>query len=417
MDYFFIYLQIEEITEAMETIELIVHDNDEDDDDDDDEVDLDDDGNEDNIAVNVDIDENQHNTDECNGRQSNEMLTLANDSMNFTNATYSSQPSIVSSRTNVVQNQQLHGQTLSELALGRRPSCDVSTFATNTSSSSMALSQQPQQKQNQEQQKHTVSSPNLLASPLLRLASNQSISTPTTTTERCNSGSYLGRRSSMTTPDSGVSSQTFMTTTTHTAATPRPTTPPPPPTVKSIGIGTATRTYCNKSVNSSPVRVVSTLTSPIDTHNSLVAVTREHALKQEIEQLQERLKDTEERLESFRIQHDTVSQLHRKLRESNTQLQEESEMLKLDVQHLNECANVLRTELQAARHDRDEALDLQKVLQSELEEARAEKKRALELKDRDGKTIQDLQRQCREMERILMRKHPDSVSALIGKFT
>ncbi|TMW43293.1 hypothetical protein DOY81_011630 [Sarcophaga bullata] len=43
-------------------------------------------------------------------------------------------------------------------------------------------------------------------------------------------------------------------------------------------------------------------------------------------------------------------------------------MLKLDVQHLNECANVLRTELQAARHDRDEALDLPKVLQSELED-------------------------------------------------
>lgn len=33
--------------------------------------------------------------------------------------------------------------------------------------------------------------------------------------------------------------------------------------------------------------------------------------------------------------------------------------------------------------------------------------------ERDAKTILDLQRQCKEMERILMRKHPDSVSALI----
>lgn len=408
-------LQIEEITEAMETIELIVHDNDEDDDD---QVNVDfpvDDGHGDN---DVDNDENQHNIDETNCQQS-----LASETINFTNSPYSSsQPSIVSARTNMIQNQQLlHGQTLSELALlGRRPSCDITALTGSNTSSCMALTL-GQQQQQQERQKHTVSSPNLLASPLLRLATNQ-LATATTTNERCNSGSYVGRRSSMTTPDSGVSSQTFMTNTnSHTALTPRPTTPPQPlplplpPTVKSIGIGTATPTYCNKSVNSSPVHVVSTLTSPIDTHNSLVAVTREHALKQEIEQLQERLKDTEERLESFRIQHDTVSQLHRKLRESNTQLQEESEMLKLDVQHLNECANVLRTELQAARHDRDEALDLQKVLQSELEETRAEKKRALEQKDRDAKTIQDLQRQCREMERILMRKHPDSVSALIGK--
>ncbi|XP_037823602.1 centrosomal protein of 162 kDa-like [Lucilia sericata] len=377
------YMLIEEITEAMETIELIVHDNDEDGDD--------------------DVVDGVHDDDAYNKVARNEILTLAlatNDSINMSNSTYSSLSSIISTRTNLVQHQQ------HDYGLGRRPSCDVAT--TNNSNNTSTLKQQQQSQQIAQNQ--TVSSPNLLASPLLRLANNAP-------PERCNSGSYLGRRSSMTTPDSGVSSQTYMITNTastitptHSAATPQPTSPRK---VKSIGIGTTTRTYCDKSVNSSPIHVVSTLTSPIDTHNSMISVTREHALKQEIEQLQERLKDTEERLESFRIQHDTVSQLHRKLRESNTQLQEESEILKLDVQHLNECANVLRTELQAARHDRDEALDLQKVLQNELEETRAEKKRAQEQKERDAKTIQDLQRQCREMERILMRKHPDSVSALI----
>lgn len=387
----------------METIELIVHDNDEEDDDDVNANDiLDGEGNNDDNTYTKDI----------RNKRSNELLTLAlaNDTINLSNSTYSSlSSSVISTRTNLVQHhqqqQQQHndGQTLNEYELGRRPSCDVTTYNINTSSMAQQHIEQ------QQQQKQTVSSPNLLASPLLRLAMNAP-------PERCNSGSYLGRRSSMTTPDSGISSQTYNTTAstftpTHSSAAPRPSSP----TVKSIGIGTIARSFCDKSVNSSPVHMVSTLTSPIDTHNSLASITREHALKQEIEQLQERLKDTEERLESFRIQHDTVSQLHRKLRESNTQLQEESEMLKLDVQHLNECANVLRTELQAARHDRDEALDLQKVLQNELEETRAEKKRAQEQKERDAKTIQDLQRQCREMERILMRKHPDSVSALIGK--
>lgn len=52
-------------------------------------------------------------------------------------------------------------------------------------------------------------------------------------------------------------------------------------------------------------------------------------------------------------------------------------------------------------------------MQSELDESRVDKKKYQEVNDRDAKTIQDLQRQCREMERILMRKHPDSVSALI----
>ncbi|XP_055384996.1 centrosomal protein of 162 kDa [Condylostylus longicornis] len=144
-----------------------------------------------------------------------------------------------------------------------------------------------------------------------------------------------------------------------------------------------------------------------------ISVTREHALKMEIEQLQEKLKDTEERLQSLKIQHDSLSQIHRDLRENHTQIQEESEHLKLDVQHLTECANVLRSELQSARKDRNEALEIQKTLQNEIDECKSEKKILSEQSEKDSKIIQDLKRQCKEMERILMRKHPDSVSALI----
>lgn len=173
------------------------------------------------------------------------------------------------------------------------------------------------------------------------------------------------------------------------------------------------RSFCDRSTNPSPTHSVSNATtSPIDNFS----ISREYALKHEIEVLQEKLKDTEERLQSLRIQHDSLSHLHRDLRESHTRLQEESELLKLDVQHLTECANILRSELQAARNDRNEALDVQKLLQAELEESRADKKRIQEQSEKDAKIIQDLHRQCREMERILMRKHPDSVSALIGKY-
>ncbi|XP_037931921.1 centrosomal protein of 162 kDa-like [Teleopsis dalmanni] len=220
--------------------------------------------------------------------------------------------------------------------------------------------------------------------------------------ERRNSGSAV-RRSSITTPDSGIASHTHSAQFTQTLSphknifSPTPT----PAVVKS---------FSDKSVNSSPKHMVSSVTSPIE---SMSFMTREHVLKQEIDQLQEKLKDTEERLQSLRIQHDSLAHLHRDLRDNSSHLQEESEMLKLDVQHLTECANVLRTELKAARNDRSEALELQKALQTELEETRQDKKRAQELKEKDTKVIQDLQRQCREMERILMRKHPDSVSALI----
>jgi len=71
--------------------------------------------------------------------------------------------------------------------------------------------------------------------------------------------------------------------------------------------------------------------------------------------------------------------------------------------------------LQSAQFDRNEALEIKKQLQDELDMNRFDKKKFQEQIDKDGKTILDLQRQCREMERILLRKHPDSVSALIGK--
>lgn len=187
----------------------------------------------------------------------------------------------------------------------------------------------------------------------------------------------------------------------------------PAPARKSYKPIAPVTSYSEKAVGSSPKHLVSTLTSPIE--QIACSVSREHALKCEIEQLQERLKDTEERLASVRLQSGSLSQTQRALREQNGRLQEESEMLKLDVQHLHECAGVLRTELQAARRDRDEALQLERSLRVELKEAQQDRRNALESKEKDARIIQDLQRQCHEMERILMRKHPDSVSALIGK--
>ncbi|KAL9880370.1 uncharacterized protein ACN2A1_011869 isoform 2-T2 [Glossina fuscipes fuscipes] len=348
---------IEELTEAMETIELEIIQNEEDS-----LIEP-----PDNCFVNNSLPENELNKNATTSFSS--MISYTTVCTAAVMQPQLQQPSLPGMTTQC-------NQSLYEYTLGRRSSDEVvttSAFAT------------PPQMQG--------SATSLSASPLRRLQPG----------DRRNSV-YLGPRSSMTTPDSGISSQTHVTTTSSRSSS---------PIVKSVGVSTLLHTCCDKSSNSSPRHFVSTLTSPIDTQSSLTSVTREHALKQEIEQLQERLKDTEERLESFRIQHDTLSQLHRKLRESNTQLQDESEMLKLDVQHLNECANVLRAELQSARNDRDEALELQNILKTELEETRNEKKRAQEQKEKDAKTIQDLQRQCREMERILMRKHPDSVSALI----
>lgn len=154
--------------------------------------------------------------------------------------------------------------------------------------------------------------------------------------------------------------------------------------------------------------------TPSLTPSNSFSWTRERALEQKIESLQEKLKDTEERLQSLRLQHDTMSHAQRALRDTNHQLQDQSERLKIDVQHLNECANFLRAELQSARKDRTEVLEIQRVLQRELDECRGEKRKVGDQMDGNQRTITDLQRQCKEMERILMRKNPDFMSGLMG---
>lgn len=158
-------------------------------------------------------------------------------------------------------------------------------------------------------------------------------------------------------------------------------------------------------------------TAPSPTHSMVSSTSfswaRERELENTNESLQEKVKDTEERFNSLRIQYESLSQVHRVLRENHVQLQEETDKLKIDFQILNECANVLRCELQTAKQDRESVNEIAKILQQELDENRVDRKKYQDITERDAKTIQDLQRQCREMERILMRKHPDSVSALI----
>lgn len=160
-------------------------------------------------------------------------------------------------------------------------------------------------------------------------------------------------------------------------------------------------------------KLIDKSTSPEHTSSNSLNWNKERILQNEIDSLKETLMDTEERFQSLRIQHDSLSQIHRDVKDNQNQLHDESERLKLDIQHINVCANVLRGELSTARSDRIEAMEIQKSLQQELDENRLEKKKTLEENVQYSKTIQDLQRQCKEMERILMRKQPDSVSGLI----
>lgn len=94
---------------------------------------------------------------------------------------------------------------------------------------------------------------------------------------------------------------------------------------------------CDKSTAPSPTHSIDSIGTSMSSNWA-----RERELESTNEDLQEKLKDTEERLQSLRIQYDSLSQIHRVLRENHMRVQEESDKLKIDYQILEECANVLR---------------------------------------------------------------------------
>lgn len=156
-----------------------------------------------------------------------------------------------------------------------------------------------------------------------------------------------------------------------------------------------------------PASMSSSIYSPTNSY------ARERALESEITALQDKLKDTEERYHAIKIKYDALRGQYRDIKEQQGTVQEETDKLRFDVKHLNDCASILRSEISVAREDKAEANRIQVMLRTELETCRAEKKKLLEHTEKDAKVILDLQRQCKEMEKILARKHPDSVSALI----
>lgn len=113
----------------------------------------------------------------------------------------------------------------------------------------------------------------------------------------------------------------------------------------------------------------------------------------------------------------------------NVQLNEDNKLLRKKLDQVNESKHVAELKLAECEkfigrlgkeyENRNTELksikDNENDLISELTRERNERKTLSIQHEKDEIVIHDLQRQVKEMEMILRRKHPDSVSALIGK--
>lgn len=128
------------------------------------------------------------------------------------------------------------------------------------------------------------------------------------------------------------------------------------------------------------------------------------------------MKDTAERVSSLELINVQLNDDNKALRKKLDQINEQKHVADLK---LAECEKFI-SRIGKQYDNRNAELKLIKEnenkLLAELNKERNERKNLTIRQHKDATVIQDLQRQVKEMEQILKRKHPDSVSALIGEY-
>ncbi|VEN35067.1 unnamed protein product [Callosobruchus maculatus] len=133
----------------------------------------------------------------------------------------------------------------------------------------------------------------------------------------------------------------------------------------------------------------------------------------ELEKALEDLKDSKEVNTALQLQLDTINKTHQLLKNSYEELTNSNRHLERRVVELDATLSKYKGELLNLQQTKDKLLQNENNLNKLLEIEKLQSKSLKLQNEKDARCIQDLNRQIKEMERIIARKHPDSVSALI----
>ncbi|KAI8439585.1 hypothetical protein MSG28_013312 [Choristoneura fumiferana] len=131
------------------------------------------------------------------------------------------------------------------------------------------------------------------------------------------------------------------------------------------------------------------------------------------EHLLEELKDTNERVKSLELINVQLTDDNKVLRKQLEKTNEEKHVADLKLVECEKFIGRLGKEYENRNAELKAVKESESKLVAELQKERNERKNLAIQRDKDSAITQDLQRQVKEMEMILRRKHPDSVSALI----
>lgn len=130
----------------------------------------------------------------------------------------------------------------------------------------------------------------------------------------------------------------------------------------------------------------------------------------------EELKDTNERAKGLELQNVQLNEDNKLLRKKLDQVSENKHVADLKLAECEKFISRLGKEYENRNTELKSIKENENTLISELTRERNGRKTLTAQHEKDEVVIHDLQRQVKEMEMILRRKHPDSVSALIGKY-
>lgn len=136
-------------------------------------------------------------------------------------------------------------------------------------------------------------------------------------------------------------------------------------------------------------------------------------IKLELERALEQIKDIKESNTSLQLQLDTVNKSHQNLKVTHEEVLSSNKSLERRLSEAEALLVKYKAEVVNVQKHRDKLLDNETELSKQLELEKMQTKNLKAQTEKDAKCILDLNRQIKEMERIIARKHPDSVSALI----
>ncbi|CAB3234179.1 unnamed protein product [Arctia plantaginis] len=127
----------------------------------------------------------------------------------------------------------------------------------------------------------------------------------------------------------------------------------------------------------------------------------------------EELKDTTERAKGLELANVQLNDDNKMLRKKLDQISEDKHVAELKLAECEKFISRLSKEYEHRNTELKSIKGNENKLLAEINKERNDRKNLTIQHEKDVVVIQDLQRQVKEMEMILRRKHPDSVSALI----